>query len=371
MRIALILPGFSAHPNDWAIPALLNLARSLAQPHELHIFSQRYPTAGRYQFDGFTHHALGGGQKFGPASLKIWLQCAQAISAQHRRTPFDLLHAFWADEAGFAAALAGRWLKRPVVVSLGGGELTHLPDIGYGAQRFLARRLTTRFALGQARRVTAGSEYQLDLGRMVGVPEDKLRFAPLGVDTKQFRPEEGQRGRGAGGRPAIIQAASLLPVKNQRLLFEVLALVKKEIPGIRLDLVGTGPLQSDLAQLAHQLGVAEHIVWRGAVPYPQMATRYRQAQLYVQTSRHESQGMAVLEALACGLPVVGTPVGIAAQVACRPPQTTAEGLAAQVVELLQDQTVYETASRQARHLAVEVFSLAVTTARFEEIYAGL
>ena len=100
MRIALITPGFSAHASDWAIPALLNLARSLAQTHELHIFSQRYPTRGLYQFDGLIHHASGGGQSFGLSSARIWLQTTQAIIRQHKQTPFDLLHAFWADEAG-------------------------------------------------------------------------------------------------------------------------------------------------------------------------------------------------------------------------------------------------------------------------------
>ncbi|MBI1876655.1 MAG: glycosyltransferase, partial [Chloroflexi bacterium] len=188
MRIALITPGFSAHAHDWAIPALLHLAQSLAQTHELHIFSQRYPARGVYQFDGLTHHAIGGGQKFGLTSARIWLHTTQAIVRQHRQTPFDLLHAFWADEAGFSAVLAGARLKRPVVVSLGGGELVNLPEINYGAQRFLARRLTTRYTLKQAALVTAGSKYQLDLCRTRQAPESKLRLASLGIDTNLFQP---------------------------------------------------------------------------------------------------------------------------------------------------------------------------------------
>ena len=54
MRVALVLPGFSAHAEDWAIPALLKLALSLTSTCELHIFSQRYPARGVYHFSGLT-----------------------------------------------------------------------------------------------------------------------------------------------------------------------------------------------------------------------------------------------------------------------------------------------------------------------------
>ncbi|HXW00409.1 MAG TPA: glycosyltransferase family 4 protein, partial [Anaerolineae bacterium] len=290
MRIALITPGFSAHASDWAIPALLNLARSLAQTHELHIFSQRYPTRGLYQFDGLIHHASGGGQNFGLSSASIWLQTTRAVIRQHKQTPFDLLHAFWADEAGFSAALAGAWLKRPVVVSLGGGELAHLSDINYGAQRFLVRRLTTHTALKKATLVTAGSNYQLDLCRAHHVPESKLRLAPLGVDTTLFQPSSIPNTQSLISSPILIQAASLLPVKNQPLLLEILSRVKKELPQIKLNLAGSGPLQNHLFSLSQKLELDQNITWQQQLDYEKMAPLYQASHLYLQTSRHESQG---------------------------------------------------------------------------------
>lgn len=390
MRIALVVPGFSAHAQDWAIPALLNLARALAQTHEIHVFSQRYPATGRYEFEGLIHHALGSGQRFGLASAKIWLQSCLAVIRQHRRTPFELLHAFWADEAGFAAVLAGAKLKRPVVVSLGGGELTHLPDINYGAQRFVMRRLTTRYALRRATFVTAGSRYQLELGRAQHAPASKLRLAPLGVDLNLFRPvalkyermkvweqggmKDGQVNRPKPGMftpPTIVQAASLSPVKNQVLLLEVLSLVKKEIPDIRLNLAGSGPLHHSLQELAHQLELSQNIVWGQQLAYPELVPLYQASHLYLQTSRHESQGMAVLEAMACGLPVLGTPVGVVREIACLPAQTSKEALAAQVIELFSDEIRYLELRQQARQTVEQGFSLAVVTANFSRIYEEL
>jgi glycosyltransferase involved in cell wall biosynthesis len=370
MRIAFITPGFSAHSDDWAIPALLNLARTLAQENEVHVFSQRYPAAGIYRFDNLTHYALGGGQKFGLASLRLWLQSSQAIIRRHQKTPFDLLHAFWVDEAGFAAALAGLKIKRPVIASLGGGELSQMPDIQYGAQRFLARRLTTRLALKKATIVTAGSNYQLDLCRRHHIPKTKLRLAPLGVDTHHFQPPfpTSQSPNLSISCPTLIQAASLLPVKNQALLFEILRQVKQDIPHIKLNLAGSGPLQDELARLAQQLDVSQNIAWHGHIPYTAISRLYRQSHLYLQTSRHESQGIAVLEAMACGLPVLGTPVGAARDVVCRPATISAEILAGQVVELLQDAATYTQLSRQARQEVEANYSLSITTQNFINIY---
>lgn len=365
MRIALVAPGFSARPDDWAIPALLNLARALAESHEVHIFSQRYPARGVYHFDGLSHHALGGGQHFGLASLKIWLQSGYMIKAQHQKTPFDLLHPFWIDEAGFSAALAGAWIKRPLVASIGGGELVRLPTIAYGAQRFLARRLTSRYTLRRASLVTAGSQYQLALCRARGVAEQKLRYGPLGVDTGRFRPPEQPP---AQSPPCLIQAASSIPVKNQTLLLHIVKRVKQQLPDISLKLVGAGPEQERLAKLAQQLDLSQNITWHGQISHPEMPPLYQQSHLYLQTSWHESQGLTVLEALACGLPVLGTPVGLMPEVACLPPQTNPELLADQIIALLTDAESYQHGRNQARQIAETSFSLPVTVENFNQIY---
>ena len=367
MRIALVLPGFSAHPNDWAIPALQNLVAMLVQHHKLHIFSQRYPAKGVYQFNGVTHHALGGGQRFGAASLKIWQQTARAIALQHRKTPFDVIHAFWADEAGFSAALAGAKINRPVIVSLGGGELVSLPHINYGAQRFLARRLTTGFALKRASLITAGSAHQLNMCRNHQIPDKKLRTAPLGVDTQRFQPKTDLPAVG----PVVVQAASLLPVKNQTLLLEIIGLVKEEIPAITLHLAGSGPEKERLAKLAHHLDLSQTIKWCGQISYPQMAQFFQQTRLYLQTSLHESQGMAVLEAMACGLPVLGTPVGITNTVACLATNWDKNVLANQIIKIMHNQEQYQEFRTQARQTAESRFSLPVTIDNFINLYGEL
>jgi glycosyltransferase involved in cell wall biosynthesis len=364
MKIALVVPGFSRDADDWAIPALQNLALLLAQMHDVHVFSLRYPERGRYYFGRLTHQAMGGGVNFGLKSLPIWWETIRAIVAEHRRQPFDVIHAFWLDEPAFTATLAGRLVKRPVLASIGGGELVYFPDIHYGTQGSLARRLIIRFSLSQAGLITAGSNHQIEMGRAHGAPAGKLRLAPFGVNTAHFRPGT----IAAWRQPTLIQAASLVAVKNQALLLEVLQAVKKAVPAVRLILAGSGPLEENLRHQAQMSGLGNSILWREKVAHPCLPGVYRGAHLYLQTSRHESQGVAVLEAMACGLPALGTPVGLMPEVACRPPAQDKATLAAQVIEMFSDYTGYKAQRLRARRVAEERYSLPVTMARFLQLY---
>lgn len=364
MRIAILTPGFSRTADDWAIPALQTLVERLAQTHEVTVFSLRYPERGAYQWPTFNHIAIGGGQNFGVRSLSIWMATVRAVLAVHRQKPFDRLHAFWVDEPGLVAVLAAAFIHRPVMASMGGGELIYLPDIKYGTQGSVLRRFIIRLTLRRASLITAGSTYQLHLVRAVGVPDTKLRCAPFGVDTTLFQPGPLPDWQ----QPTLIQAASLVPVKNQRLLLEVLARVKTALPTIRLILAGGGPLENELRVRAEQLGVAHQIIWQAKTAYPDMPGLFRQAHLYVQTSRHESLGMAVLEGMACGVPVVGTPVGVLPQVACRPATNDAATLAAQVIEVFSDQTRYLAYRQAAIESVTSKFSLAAAAAAFNRLY---
>jgi glycogen(starch) synthase len=367
LRLGIIAPGFSKSADDWAIPALQALAAGLAEELDVRLFSLRYPAGGRYVLGDLTHIAIGGGRRFGIASLDIWRHALDAVLREHAARPFHLLHAFWADESGLVTALAGMLLRLPTVVSLGGGELTYLPDIEYGTQGSAARRLVVRFSLNQARVVSAGSRYQATLARQNGVPVKKLKVLPLGVDAAVFAPGPAPDWRW----PTIVQAASLTAVKNQNLLMRVLARAKASLPDIRLLLAGDGPLRHSLLRQAEELDLLGHIELRRAIAHPAMPALYAQGHLYLQTSRHESQGMSLLEALACGLPAIGTPVGILPEIACRQATWSEELLASQVVDVLADQQSYVPLRRQARALVERDYSLSSSIERFQSLYHAL
>ena len=312
MRIGLITPGFSASETDWCIPALLNLVRVLARQHDVHVFTLRYPYRRHsYSVYGAKVHALGGAVAAGFRRLPLIGWALASIVSQHRRRPFDLLHGLWADEPGFLAVIAGYWLKGPTVVSLLGGELVGLSDIGYGSQLSRIGRWLIWFSLRRATRVTVGSTYLHRLARPYVASERLLRI-PLGVDTDLFYPESRPVSSPPllEGRIKLLHVASLIPVKDQSMLLRALSQVVIQEPHVHLHVIGEGPLRRNLEGQVKRLGVTNHVTFHGAIPHERLPAYYRSADLCVLTSRYESQGMVTLEAAACARTTVGTAVGV-------------------------------------------------------------
>jgi len=373
VRVGLVVPGFSAEPADWCIPALRHLVRALATEDDVTVFSLRYPyRSACYAIDGAEVIALGGALRRGPATLGLWREALAAISRAHRRQPFDVLHAFWATESGLLGSLAGRRLGVPTLVSLAGGELVNLPAVGYGDQRRAWERLKIGASVRLAHTVSAGSWPLVRLAeRHVGRARRVVR-APLGVDVALFRPAS-DRPRMAG--QTVLHVGGLVPVKDQVTLLRAVAQLKEQQPCVRLEMVGVGPLRARLGQLAGELGIAEAVHFRGEVEHDQLPAVYAAADVFALSSRHEAQAMVVLEAAACGVPCVGTAVGVvtelAPEAALAVPVADPAALAAALGAALDDPA--RTAQRGALACArvAADYSLAVCTARFRRLYATL
>ncbi len=374
MKTGLILPGFSAGESDWCIPAQLNLVRRLACRAEVHVFPLRYPHHRRpYTVYGAAVHPQGGAETRGVGRAALLARTLTAVAAEHRRRPFDILHGMWADEPGFVAVAAGRLLGVPAVVSLLGGELVGLPDIGYGGQLSRINRWLTRVALRRATRVTAGSSYLRRLARPFVSPE-RLLPIPIGVDSGMFHPGPASPMPLSEGETKLLHVGSLVPVKDQATLLRAFSQVVEGVPGIHLHFVGEGPLRRDLESLAESLGIASHVTLHGAVPHGQMLAYYRAADLCVLSSRHEGQELVTLEAAACARTTVGTAVGLlpdltpASQVV---PVGDAEALADALLGTIQDRQAI-TVIGQAGLEAVEAgYILERTVARLRALYVDL
>ncbi len=374
MKVAIIVPGFSAHERDWCIPALSDFVRVASAQTDAHVFTLRWPErAETYRVFGATAHALGGREHLGARAFGLWARAFKAIADEHHHAPFDVLHAFWADEPGWVAAFAGRRLGIPVVISLAGGELIKMKDIGYGAQLLPGRGALIDWAMRSAVCVTAGSDTMVEIARRrLGKWErGRLKKAPLGVDTDVFKPTWERVAPATIARTGtarekhatrshvsqrVLNVGSLTPVKDQATLLRAVA----RAPDVSLKIVGAGPLRGELQRLAAELGIADRVRFAGEIDHGQMPAVYHAADLFVQSSRHEAQGMAALEAAVCGLPVIGTAVGVLPEVgqAVKDEEEMAEAIR---------NRGYKPLPRDA----VMMFSLETAAKRFVEIYRAV
>ncbi len=368
MRIGLITPGFSADERDWCIPWLLNLARSLAQQHDVRVFSLRYPhRRSSYTVHGAKVYAFGGASAGGLRRLPLLMQVRAAILRQHRQQTFDVFHGLWADEPGFLAVTTAHRLGLPAVVSLLGGELVGFPDLGYGGQLSRANRWLTARALAGANRVTVGSSYLAGLAQP-HISRDRLTPWPLGIDTALFQPE-GERATLAG-EFRLLQVAHLSPIKGQAALLRVIAQLASLIPGLHLHLVGDGPLRLSLTEQARALGLDGRVTFHGEIAHDLLPAFYRSAHLFTLSSRFESQSLAALEAAACGCPIVGTAVGILPDIL--PPERMAApddgaGLAAAILSAAH----HPPAPQDLTSFVARQYSLETTVAALLTLYRGL
>lgn len=364
-RIGIVTPGFSASEDDWSIPALFNSVRLLAQDHDVHVFTLRYPHTTRpYQVYGATVHPLG--VTHARAGWHRVTTVMRGVASILRQAKFDVLHAFWADEPGVVATLAGTLTRTPVIVSLMGGEMAHLPTIGYGGQLSgLMRRMIT-FSTSRAAVVTVGSEW---LAAKCPFPTQVI---PLGVDITLFNPD-GET-RLLTGEPALLHVASLSPVKNQVMLLRTMALVIQKRPGAHLHSVGRGLELERLQTLSAELGIVGNVTFHGDVPHHELPPFYRAADLCLLTSHYESQGMVALEAAACGKVTIGTRVGILPQLVGDDylvESDDAGSLAEIILRVWNNADLRQQLSHESHQRVHEQLTLAHQIERWNSLYASL
>jgi glycosyltransferase involved in cell wall biosynthesis len=162
-------------------------------------------------------------------------------------------------------------------------------------------------SLAAAKMVFAISEWtKEDIQRVYGTPTEKIRVVPCGADSS-YTPiaEAAERVRAEWGlEPGYILAVGTLhPRKDIGTLLRAYALMESDAPP--LVLVGpSGGATDDLKKIADEVGIAGRIRWLHFAPQQQMPALYSAAGVFVMPSLYEGFGLPVLEAMACGAPVV-------------------------------------------------------------------
>ncbi|AVT40423.1 glycosyltransferase [Plantactinospora sp. BB1] len=223
----------------------------------------------------------------------------------------DVAHAhFWM--SGLAGIAAGRQTGIPVVQTyhaLGTVKRRHQGT----ADTSPARRVGYERALGRAvDRVIAQSQDEVrELVRM-GVPQARVTVIPSGVNDTTFSPDGPSVPR-VPGRPRILTVGRLVERKGYQDVIRAMPMVPDAecvvVGGPPAGEVDDDPQVRRLRSLADEVGVADRVRLIGAVPREEMPYWYRSADVLVAAPWYEPFGLTPLEAMACGVPVVGTAVG--------------------------------------------------------------
>ena len=226
------------------------------------------------------------------------------VSKRLQEVDYDLIDAHYVYPDGFAAALLASVLKKPLVVSARGSDINLFSE-------FRMIRPLIKQVLVRANGLIAVSQALKDLMVTLGCRNENLAVIGNGVDPKKFMPHPRRAMRQKLGLPndaqVVIAVGRLDENKGFHILVDAVARLKSA--GVMLLIVGEGPRRSALENQIRRLDVAANVRFIGTVPHDELSAWYSAADVFCLASLREGCPNVVLEAMACGLPVVATCVG--------------------------------------------------------------
>lgn len=250
----------------------------------------------------------------------------------------------------------------------------------------LVRRIAEYICLKVSDRIIVLSEFSKRLiHKYYRIPESKMALVPGGVDTRKFFPPSDRESirrslRIPEGRVFLFTVRNLVP----RMGLEDLILAIKELKEVRREVFlvigGEGMLEGKLRELVRKLGVEEFVRFEGYIPDEDLPMYFQGADYFVLPTRSlEGFGLVTVEALACGTPVLGTPVGAIPEVLSKLDRSLlAEGSGPeQIAELLIAHTSPEGLERarklrpRCRELAVQQYDWERVVDRLEVLFRQL
>jgi glycosyltransferase involved in cell wall biosynthesis len=230
----------------------------------------------------------------------------------------DIIDAHFGYPDGYAAMRVARQLGLPMTLTMRGTEVRHAQDPALNARLIEA--------LQGARRVFTVSASLRRLALELGIREARVLVVGNGVDASRFSPMPKAEARQALGLPGeaqiLITVGGLVERKGFHRVIACLPELLAAFPKLHYVAVGSGGPEGDFAEeLSSQvsrLGLEERVHFLGGLPAEGVRRALSAADAFVLSSRNEGWANVLLEAMACGLPVVASDVGGNAEVVCRP-----------------------------------------------------
>jgi len=210
---------------------------------------------------------------------------------------FDLIDAHYFYPDGVAAAIIGKVLNKPVVITARGTDINLIP------QYFLPRKMIAWAARHCSRIITVCEALKTELINL-GADGKKIHALRNGVDLDKFYPmdREKMQSKYQLTRPTLLSVGHLVERKGHHFVIEAM----KDLPDYELLIAGDGEERQRLQQLAVTERVADRVRFLGALTQPQLVEIYSAVDALVLASSREGWANVLLESMACGTPVIAT-----------------------------------------------------------------
>ena len=341
--------------------------------HEIHFISYQQPFRLQGYHPGIFYHEVEVPNyplfDFQPYDLAL----VNKVVSVARERDLDIIHAHYAVPHSACAYLAREMVGRErlkIITTLHGTDITLV-----GSNPSF-REITT-FSLRESDAVTAVSRslQRETLEFFPGCPEPV--FVPNFIDTEKYSPHKGPGSPcsfSGEGEKMLLHISNFRPVKRVLDVIRVFHRVQEELP-CRLLMVGDGIERYRASQLVEELGLKEKVTFLGV--QDDVLPILNEADLFLLTSEKESFGLAILEAMACGLPVVASNAGGIPEVVEEGKTGflyevgDVEAMARGCLELLTRSDLYKAFCSRSRERAVENFHQEKIVKLYEEIYLSL
>lgn len=246
------------------------------------------------------------------AAVRGWLMALSMLPQVvrlRRDFDFDLIDAHFAYPDGYAAILLGRWFHRPVSITMRGTEILQ-------SHSKSGRRLCD-WAITRAQQIIAVADTLAMRAREACVPPERITTIPNGIDSTRFHPLARSEARSQLGLPLrgrmLVSVGHVSPRKGFQHVIHALPRMIESAPDLRYVIIGGRGAETDnsadLRALVHALGLTDRVQFAGPQPADRVALWIGAADVVVHASEFEGCPNIILEAMACGRPVVATKVG--------------------------------------------------------------
>jgi glycosyltransferase involved in cell wall biosynthesis len=236
---------------------------------------------------------------FASSGQRTYRGIKDVVAKIYQEFPFDLIHAHVALPDGYAGALLGQRLGRPLVVTIHGQDLRHTVERNAACQRAVS------YVLNSVLRTILVSHKLKRLATKHFNLRDKLAIVPNGVDPRNVVSRSVELINQQKKGPTLLSVSNLVPTKGIDLNLYALEEMRKDYSAFRYLVIGGGPEEAKLRKLAEELGLEKQVEFLGRQPHHQVMEYMAACDIFTLPSWNEAFGVVYLEAMANGKPVIG------------------------------------------------------------------